>query len=112
MLFRSPVFNNGSGISAPTTTSFQLTAGRVYQIMYILSATVTIAGYIGVTPRINGTAQTALATTSSSTLSSLTPGVSASFIINATAAVTLDFLFNASLTASSPQGTVSIVRLS
>lgn len=105
-------FNNGTDITAPNSTSFQLAAGHVYQISYVLSATVALAGFIGVMPRLNAVNQSSLSITAASTLGYLTPGVSASFQITTSAATTLDFLFIASLTATSPQGTIAIVELS
>lgn len=106
------VFNNGTNITAPTTTTFQLAAGHVYSVSYIVNATVALAGFIGVTPQVNGAAQADFVTNSTSTLSATNPGVSGTFLINATAATTLSFLFNASLTAAAPHGAVSIVQLS
>lgn len=108
----SSTFINGSNIASPTSSTFALAIGHVYEVSYIVKTTVALAGSISVTPRFNGTAQNNFSTTATATLTALTTSVSGTFLVSAVAAaVTLDFLYAATLLASSPSGSVSIVMV-
>ena len=109
----STAFINGTTISAASTTAINLSAGHVYQVSFLVKASVTVAGAIGVTPQLNGVSQTGFATSANATLTAPTVSVSGTFLVNTliSADVQVSFLYTSSLLANSPSGVFSILQI-
>lgn len=109
----STAFINGTTISAASTTAINLSAGHVYQVSFLVKASVTVAGAIGVTPQLNGVSQTGFATSANATLTATTVSVSGTFLVNTliSADVQVSFLYTSSLLANSPSGVFSILQI-
>ena len=71
----------------------------VYQVSFLVKASVTVAGAIGVTPQLNGVSQTGFATSANATLTAPTVSVSGTFLVNTliSADVQVSFLYTSSL---------------
>lgn len=105
-------FNNSTNITAPTTSTFLLAAGHIYSVSYNLRVNITTNGNMSVSPRINTVAfgDYISATVTNATTSQASVGTT--FFIDTTGgAVTLDFRYSGSATATSTVGSVSIVQL-
>ena len=109
----STAFINGTTISAASTTAINLSAGHVYQVSFLVKASVTVAGAIGVTPQLNGVSQTGFATSANAALTAPTVSVSGTFLVNTliSADVQVSFLYTSSLLANSPSGVFSILQI-
>lgn len=108
------VFLYGTSITTPSSSSWQLAGGHVYSVTYILKCNVTLAGSIGVTPRINGANQNNYSSSASGTLTFANPSVAGTFLVDTTSsgAATLDFVYTASILTNIPTGAFTIVVLS
>lgn len=92
-------FINGADISALSSTTINLAVGHIYSVSYIFDATTENEGYVFITPRYNTTVQASVST-------------AATFFADTTlGAINLDFLYNGSIEATTPFGSVSIVEL-
>lgn len=109
----STAFINGTTISAASTTAINLAAGHVYQVSFLVKASVTVAGAISVIPQLNGVSQTGFATSANATLTAPTVSVSGTFLVNTliSADVQVSFLYTSSLLANSPAGVFSVLQV-
>lgn len=105
-------FINGADISALTSTTIQLAAGHIYSVSYIFEATTENEGYVFITPRYNTTVQPDFSSHAVTNTVQASASAAATFFADTTlGAIVLDFLYNGSIDATTPFGSVSIVEL-
>ncbi len=103
---------NGTDITTGSSTSISLAAGHVYQVTYIVRVATAINEQITITPRKNTKIITNAVATSVTGVSFVTSSASASFIIDATSAVILDFVYSGSSGGTEAAGYFSVIVLS